>query len=277
MKSGIALLLQSPGSVEVRAALAHAMANDIPVVRATADIASLREAYAGREDLLPIGSVEFVRAAMCAAGVQEPAPCPYPDALIAWRERPITRMSKEAAMRFASITDIFVKPADQVKLFTGFVLAQGYAKHKDAAEDAETLATLPDKTPLYVSPPVKFVSEWRCYVSGQDLVGIARYDDREADGPAPNMASVWDMVHAYALDEDAPSAYALDVGVLSDGGTALVEVNDAWALGLYRGMDDISAYLAMLERRWTQLRNKPTTPAWPRRRVPRQARPIFGC
>lgn len=277
MKIGTSLLLQSPGSVEVRAALGHALAKDIPVVRATADMSSLCDAYSGGEDLLPIGSVEFVRAAMCAAGVQEPSPCPYPDALIAWRKRPITRMSKEAAVRYASITDVFVKPADQVKLFTGFVLSKDSARDKESAEDAETLATLPHNTPLYVSPPVTFLSEWRCYVSGQSLVGIARYDDREADAPAPNMAAVWAMVHDYALDEDAPSAYALDVAVLSDGGTALVEVNDAWALGLYRGMDDIAAYLSMLESRWVQLRNKPTTRAWRRRMVPSQARPIFGC
>jgi hypothetical protein len=277
MKSSIPLLLQAPGSFEVRAVVAHALAKDIPIVRATADMDSLCGAFSHHEDLLPIGSVEFVRAAMFAAGIEEPPPCPYPDALIAWRKRPITRMSKEAAVRYASITDVFVKPADQVKLFTGFVLSKGSAKDKGSAEDAETLATLPDDTPLYVSPPVTFLSEWRCYVSGQNLVGIARYDDQEADGRAPNMAAVWEMVHDYALDEDAPSAYALDVGVLSDGGTALVEVNDAWALGLYRGMDDIASYLAMLQSRWSQLRNKPTTPKWRGRMVPSQGRSIFSC
>ena len=48
-----------------------------------------------------------------------------------------------------------------------------------------------------------------------------------------------------------PSSYALDVGVLSTGETALVEVNDAYGIGAY----GIAAehYYTFLKARWDEL------------------------
>lgn len=38
-----------------------------------------------------------------------------------------------------------------------------------------------------------------------------------------------------------------------DGMTKLVEVNDGWALGLYKGSCSASDYLKLLEARWEEL------------------------
>src|SRR3546814_7795613 len=82
-------------------------------------------------------------------------------------------------------------------------------------------------------------------------LGWARYDpDGADDAPLPDAHDVQQMIRDHhkgeALQERTHlCAYSLDVGVLDSGQTALVEVNDAWALGLYRGMSDIAGYLKM--------------------------------
>jgi hypothetical protein len=55
----------------------------------------------------------------------------------------------------------------------------------------------------------------------------------------------------------APVAYALDVGVLSTGETALVEVNDFWAIGCY-GFEGLPL-LPMLTQRYREIQRNKTT------------------
>lgn len=56
-----------------------------------------------------------------------------------------------------------------------------------------------------------------------------------------------------AGSQDAPAAFSLDIGVLEPGETALIECNDAWALGYYRGTLSHRDYIDMLWRRWDQI------------------------
>ena len=52
----------------------------------------------------------------------------------------------------------------------------------------------------------------------------------------------------------APVSYGIDFGVLASGATALVEVNDGWALGLYGRALSARDYYRLLRTRWDQLR-----------------------
>ena len=52
---------------------------------------------------------------------------------------------------------------------------------------------------------------------------------------------------------NTPIAYSLDIGMLDWGEPALVEVNDAWALGFYKGTLSDKDYIEMLYDRWQQL------------------------
>ncbi len=63
------------------------------------------------------------------------------------------------------------------------------------------------------------------------------------------------MIAAYDADEAPPAGYALDVGVLSDGETALVEVNDGYAPGYYGRVSPARAcaYLELLAARYVQV------------------------
>lgn len=47
-------------------------------------------------------------------------------------------------------------------------------------------------------------------------------------------------------------SYAIDFGVLTTGETALIEVNDAFAIGAYDNVPG-DLYLMMLKARWNQL------------------------
>ena len=49
----------------------------------------------------------------------------------------------------------------------------------------------------------------------------------------------------------APAGYAIDFGVLTDGRTVLVEVNDGYSLGSY-GLNSVE-YSELLEARWVEL------------------------
>jgi len=53
--------------------------------------------------------------------------------------------------------------------------------------------------------------------------------------------------------------YTLDVGRLSTGGTALVETNDAWAIGLYGKALTPRVYLDFLGKRWKSIVEKHLT------------------
>jgi hypothetical protein len=50
-----------------------------------------------------------------------------------------------------------------------------------------------------------------------------------------------------------PSAFALDLGVLSTGEVALIEINDAFSLGLYKGCPE-DFYANCLIERWDELK-----------------------
>lgn len=96
-------------------------------------------------------------------------------------------------------------------------------------------------------------SEHRYYVLEGKILGHARYDSGPDEWPDPDQEQVEKMVEILSNITNTPVAYALDVGVLDNGSTALVEFNDAWAIGLYRGAISAEQYALFLQHRWNQL------------------------
>jgi hypothetical protein len=66
------------------------------------------------------------------------------------------------------------------------------------------------------------------------------------DAPIPDGHFIEQCLAALPFDYPV----TLDIGVLSDGRTVLVEVNDAWAIGLYSKALDSKEYLQFLWKRW---------------------------
>lgn len=238
-------------SVEERIAAHVAMLDDIPISSSpTLEIFSdlLREGRA-----LPIGSVDFMRNAMDLSGITEPANISYPSPLRGYLRRDVKQRRAGNVLGHW-----FIKPLT-TKTFTGFVFDTlsnpDNLDFHDRAQYNAFLALSPE-TPVWISEPVVWLSEYRYYISHGKVLGRGRYDDGEDETPAPDISVVIEMVDAYSCTEDAPTAYSIDVGVLKTGETALIECNDAWALGYYQGTLSHRDYIEMLWTRWKQLFEK---------------------
>jgi|SRR5579883_2282223 len=250
-KGEFAILCQSDrGGREERIAHQVALIEDIALkMMSLAEIDGCgAELCAGR--VLPIGGVEFVRRAMTLAQVAEPPNLTYPEVL-----RPYLR--REVRMRPAGsvIGRWFVKPTT-TKAFTGFVFDTMGSPEQLSCHDREQyeafMALAPD-VPVWTAEPVRWVSEVRYYVERGEILGEGRYDEGPEEVPLPDLPTVREMAGHLAVSPEAPSAFAIDVGVLECGTTALIEVNDAWALGYYSGTLSPRRYIEMLWTRWREL------------------------
>ena len=135
---------------------------------------------------------------------------------------------------------VFVKPAERRKRFTGLVLG--------GPEDLWRVASVGDNVRVVCSDVVTWLTEWRVFVHGGEVVGVEHYDGDTALRPDA------DVVEAVvtALRATCPAGFAIDVGVIGETGrTAVVEVNDGFALGRY-GLDP-DAYVDLLVARWREL------------------------
>ena len=110
---------------------------------------------------------------------------------------------------------------------------------------------LPDKEELFVSEVVDFVSEWRCFVYEKMLYGIRNYTGDEF--VIPSKQTIEQCIEAVG---DRFGAYVLDVGVLQNGKTVVVEMHEFMSCGLY-GYED-KMLLPMLIKAYRE-RQLPTT------------------
>ena len=252
MNPEFTLLCQSDrAGREERVAHQVAMLGDIPLRRA-----ALAELDQYASDLasgafVPVGSVEFVRRAMALANIAEPGNLSYPHVL-----QPYLRRSVDQREAGTVVGSWFVKPV-ATKAFTGFVFDTfDNPDHLSCHDRAQLNAflALDPRSRVWVSEPVSWASEVRYYVLEGEILGEGRYDDGPDDAPLPDTTIVRGMASRFSASPGAPLAFALDVGVLECGATALVEVNDAWALGFYSGTLAPRQYSQMLWRRWQQLR-----------------------
>lgn len=198
--------------------------------------ASLQDIYNGvipEGHYTPVGTVEFTKAYAKILGVTIERVPSYPQELEYFLNRIIRLDSFSGTMNHE-----FVKPVE-TKLFTG-----GLKKDLVDADD------IPHNTTVWASEPVTFVSEWRYYILNNEIVGCGRYDDNENDdGISEHIvsAAVGAMVELNIM------GYSLDFGRMSNGLTALVEVNDGWALGYYKGTCNTEYYAKLINARWEQI------------------------
>lgn len=230
--------------MESRLAMHFAMTSDCQIVSLDFDDIGKNANLLNEEGVLPIGSVEYVREVFRATGTPEPENISYPQCLRSFLRRDVTLKRIDEATYGA-----FIKP-EETKLFTGFVLSDNPDEHD--REQLEIASRLPGDTLIWESKVVRWLSEFRFYVLDGQILGQGRYDSNE-EGPEPDIDVVTQAVEAWAR-QGAPRAFGIDFGVLSTGETALVECNDAWALGYYKGTLLKEDYLRMLYSRWNEIR-----------------------
>jgi hypothetical protein len=187
------------------------------------------------------GSVSFVRAALQTLGRTLPKPNPYPLPLHPWLHRKVWLGGTVGdVVGEYSKGPLFIKPAKRWKLFTGFVLDE---------PNPPQLYRVSRSEPIWCSEPVNFLSEWRVYVVRGEIAFMGLTDYGGQREFVPDMEAVRGAVGAY---RNAPSAYAIDFGVLKTGETALIEVNDGFSVGAYDGIPP-DRYFAMVATRWAEL------------------------
>ena len=135
----------------------------------------------------------------------------------------------------------FIKPRNKLKRFTGFVC--------NDISDLWKAEGAGNGTALWCSDIVTWKSEFRCPVVNGKVLGRYVPASKDGTGALPDMQVVQQMADDF---ENAPKAYCLDVGVLSTGETALIEVNDGFSIGKYDMPKDI--YANVLITRWNELK-----------------------
>jgi hypothetical protein len=197
------------------------------------------------DDIL-IGSVEATKAFWNKLNFKVPNYIGYPKCLEEFYGRTIksTRFGK---LKIEDLP-IFIKPAIDIKLFTGFVLDNNSTLSNIAMYYSE----VNPNTKIFTSEPIDIISEYRCFVHKGELVGMKHYSG--SFQKFPDMFEVKMMIEKFK--NEAPVSYTLDIGIIKKGTeekTVLIEINDFWAIGGY-GLDS-KIYVKMLIDRFQQIKN----------------------
>ncbi len=203
---------------------------------------------------LPIGPAEFVHAVMRARCIRPPDRLSYPETLMPLLGRRLWRSTRR--MAHGSRRPIFIKPVHG-NPFAGYVAdsrrwAIDYTPHNWQQE--RLLRALPESTPLWCSEPVRFVSERRYFVLEGQVIGSMRTDCGYPSAPTPDEAVLAHAIELMAKELSTPVGYAITLGVLEDGMTVLVGVNDVYRLGAFPAAVPPTDYLRLLWARWRQIR-----------------------
>ena len=223
----------------------HAALFGIPVVTATEKMMERNKIDLDNECLVA-GTVPFVLQAMRRLGIDVPKHNPYPDVLTEFLRRKVWRQDRlrdVLAERDKGGSRVFVKPADGWKRFTGFVVEFSSDYRFNGASK---------NSPVWVSEPIEFVSEWRGYVANGQLLDV-RFADHGGDKSVKvDMNVVENAVAKLVLSNETPAGFVIDFGVTSKGETALIEMNDGFSFGAYDGVN-AQTYWNVTTARWFEL------------------------
>lgn len=173
----------------------------------------------------------------------------YPNDLSQLLGRNITQMTfKEAKAIFtANEKPLFVKP---------LIAKQFQGNLWKSFLDLIPLTNIPDDAKVFISDPMSFISEFRCYINDGEIIAVKHYE-----GCWEKTIQKATIKETIKIFKSAPIAYALDFGLtkekLGNGSIycdRLVEANDGTSLGNY-GLDSIH-YAEMLVARWFEIVEK---------------------
>ncbi len=102
---------------------------------------------------------------------------------------------------------------------------------------------------LICSEIVRWKSEYRVYVVNSEIRAIDYYDGDP--GIMVSREVIEKAVEALDRHKESYAGYAIDFGVLDSGETALIEMNDGFAVGAYS--IDADNYTDMILARWEEL------------------------
>ena len=193
---------------------------------------------------LVAGDVPVVIAALKQLDVPIPVPDDYPVCLRSFLRRRVWETRLDVVQERVYGDDFkpfFIKPKGRLKRFTGKVVESYY--------DFSSLANVSKQTPVLCSEVVKWRSEYRVFVIQGKIQGTRHYSGDPT--LTLNEAETLSAIDTLERSGNANAAYGIDFGVLAQGDTALIELNDGFSLGSY-GLDR-SIYADLILARWTEL------------------------
>lgn len=196
---------------------------------------------------LVIGGIQSVLFALSKLEIPPPEAIDYPSELEPFLLRKIYKstISQIYAKCKNDIIDppLFIKPLNQHKKFNGHVIS----RYRDLIYTSKWAIHEPT-TPIWVSDVVNFMSEWRYFILKNEIIGCSNYKGDPLIFPC--IKTIKNAIEHY---KNSPSAYVIDFGVIENGSTALIEVNDGFAFGSY-GLNCFKQ-IKILEARWKELTN----------------------
>lgn len=210
-------------------------------------LTSFEEVQSGKFDQviktnLFVGSVEFMREVFKRIG-KDDVRLPYNSD----REHEIITLAN-AKERALFGEKIFIKPKE-IKLFTGFVLDQSFYT---------CLNGIPDDTLVLAYKPFssEIKSEWRLYVHNNKIADAKNYSGDFATAPYigfyANLLTIKkSQGRLPEIFKQMPCAYTIDIAMMYDGASEIVEFNDMWAIGNYGVSNDL--YTRMLMDRYFEI------------------------
>jgi hypothetical protein len=189
-------------------------------------------------DEVVVGYIDDVRAALMLLEITPPPGLSYPEELASFLDRKIWKSQINYIAKHPEQWNIFVKPTTDTKKFTGRVVRtpRDLIGCGDESVDTE----------IWCSEPVKFLAEWRCFVTYNEILNVRLYKGDWALHFDPQVIRA-----AVAVYTSAPASYAIDFGVTAAGKTLLVEVNEGYSVGSY-GLFP-TEYARFLSARWAQM------------------------
>lgn len=190
------------------------------------------------EDHVFLGSIQFIHRALEKLQIAIPSALDYPSELNSFLGRRIWESTINEIANSPENWGVFVKPKGLSKKFTGRFI--GNTRDLIGCGDQHM------NTPVWVSEPKKFITEWRVFVRYGNVVGVRSYKGDWRYNYDSNIIG-----KAVVEYKTAPAGYSLDFGLTDKGEFLLVEANDGYSLGNY-GLFH-GDYAKLLSARWSQL------------------------
>jgi ATP-grasp domain, R2K clade family 2 len=193
---------------------------------------------------LVVGDMPCIFGALQQLAIPAPLPNDYPDSLSEFLHRRVWRSTLgklEFGLREDNCRSIFAKPATRCKRFTGCVF--------DGESDLDRVYGVSRHEELLCAEVVTWLSEYRVYVVDSEIRSVDWYaGDR---GISIDLLEVQRAIEILTKAGESYAGYAIDFGVLASGATALVEMNDGFAIGAYS--IDSKNYTDLIWARWAEL------------------------
>jgi hypothetical protein len=193
---------------------------------------------------LVAGDIPVVLCALKQLSIKIPLPNDYPQVLRSYLKRNVWESTVDRIRTLiynADFKPFFAKPKDRLKRFTGRVF--------ESYEDLRFIHQVSKKTEVYCSEVVEWLAEFRVFVLHGKMIGIRHYSGDSS--LEPDGAVITEAIGVLETCGQATAAYAIDFGILKNGETALVELNDGFSVGSY-GLEP-GSYADLTMARWLEL------------------------